>query len=114
MEAVNHSNLPEVVGLLYSEFTEFKKMISQRLPEPPKPKEKLITPEAIEYLASIGYPTTDFNLNKMCSLGRLDGIYTIIGGRRVFSKTKLGQWVEQGCPNMRELLAADRLQKTVR
>lgn len=113
MEAVNHSNLPEYVGRIFSEITELKQQLTQRLPEPQKPKEKLITPEAIEHLASIGYPTTEFNLNKICSLGRLDGIYSIIGGRRVFSRAKLTQWVEQGCPNMREHNAADRLAATL-
>jgi len=114
MENVNHTNLPEYVGRIFYELTELRQQLSQRLPEPPKEKEKIITREALEHLANIGYPTTEFNLNKMCSQGRLDGLYTIIGGRRVFSRTKLTAWVEQGCPNMRELEAADRLQKVVK
>lgn len=114
METVNHQNFPEYVGRMFSEILELKKQLNQRLPEPPKPKEKLITPEAIEHLANIGYPTTEFNINKLCSLGRLDGIYTIIGGRRVFDRAKLTGWVEQGCPNMREQNAIDKLQKSVK
>lgn len=114
MENVNHQNFPEYVGRIFADLAWLKQQFSQRLPEPPKEKEKIITREALEHLANIGYPTTEFNLNKMCSQGRLDGLYTIIGGRRVFSRSKLTQWVEQGCPNMRELEAADRLQKAVR
>jgi len=104
---VTFENLPEITGRLYSEVVELKKQLTQRLPEPSKPKEKLTSKEALEFMASEGYPITERTLNKKCSLGEID--YEIIGSRRVFKRSILKQWIEEGCPNVSQLKAADHL-----
>lgn len=110
---VNFNNVPEFVGRIYSDLQELKEAVAKRLPKPAPPKNALTTPEALELLATIGYPTTIYNLNKKCSLGHLDGLYRIVGRNRIFDRKKLTQWVEHGCPNMNELKATDHLQKQV-
>lgn len=110
---VNHNNLPEFVGQIFNQIAELRHLIRQCLPESPRPQEKLLSKDAIEHLKVLGYHTTIYNLNKICCQGRLDGTYEIIGGRRVFTRAKLTQWVQMGCPNMRELQTVDRLAATL-
>lgn len=113
MEAVKvtFENLPELTGRLYSEVMELRKQLTQRLPEPPRPKEKLTSKEALEFMASEGYPITERTLNKKCSLGEIQ--YEIIGSRRVFTRSVLKQWIEEGCPNVSQMKAIDKIANTL-
>ncbi len=107
MELVNHNNLPEFVSRIYEETQEIKRQLSQRLPEPQKPKENLLSEEALTFLKEQGYPITETTLNKKCSLGEIP--YKIQGKRRNFSRSQLLAWLSQGCPNIKELKAIDLL-----
>lgn len=108
---VTFNNMPELVGKIYNELLELKQAVQEKLPEAPTPKQTLNTKEALEYLDSIGYSISAHTLSKKCSLGHMDGLYRLIGRERGFNKEKLKEWVDSGCPNMNEIIAAERLKK---
>lgn len=58
-----------------------------------KPKENLSLPEAMEFLAEMGVPTTRSNLYNLTFRGKIP--YRKIGRKIVFSRQELLQWVER-------------------
>jgi len=108
---VTFETMPRAIEQLFTELQAIKAKLAA--PAPSKPiNDRMLLDETLEFLREQGRPTSKSTLYKETCLNAIP--HERIGKRLVFSREALRTWIEQGMPNVADLEAADRLQKSVK